>query len=106
MSRPDCLDAAVLDPWLAGHHEWRLEEGRLVRVLRTKDYPSTSRLFEAQVATAERLNHHPEVTIGYRSVRVELWTHDREGITQLDLDYAEAFDQIVATSFAGDVETI
>jgi 4a-hydroxytetrahydrobiopterin dehydratase len=106
VSRPERLDATVLDQWLAVHHEWRLEEGHLARALRTKDYPSTARLFEAQVAIAERLNHHPVVTIGYRSVRVELWTHDRDGITQLDLDYAEAFDRLVATDFAGDVEVI
>jgi 4a-hydroxytetrahydrobiopterin dehydratase len=106
LSRPDLLDGATLDEWLSAHQEWRLEQGHLVRELRTSDYPSTSRLFEAQVATAERLNHHPVVTIGYRSVRVDLWTHDRGGVTRLDLDYAEAFDQIVAARFADDVETI
>jgi 4a-hydroxytetrahydrobiopterin dehydratase len=55
---------------------------------------------QAQVALAERLDHHPDLTLGYRQLRVEVWTHDRAGVTQLDLDYAEGFDAIIADEFA------
>jgi pterin-4a-carbinolamine dehydratase len=52
------------------------------------------------VEPAERLDHHPVVSVGYCQLRFELWTHDRGGVTRLDLDYAEALDEIVATRFA------
>ena len=105
MTRPDLLDGAALHEWLASHDGWRVSDGYLVREVRMTDYRATARLFEAQVDTAESLDHHPVVTIGYRSVRVELWTHDRGGVTRLDTDYAEAFDEILATRFAGEFET-
>ena len=104
MTRPDLLDGAALREWLASHDGWRLSDSHLVREVRMTDYRATSRLFEAQVAVAERLDHHPVVTIGYRDVRVELWTHDRGGVTKLDTHYAEAFDEILATRFAGEIE--
>jgi 4a-hydroxytetrahydrobiopterin dehydratase len=69
-------------------------------VLTTLDYPGAVRLVDAQVDLAEALDHHPLITLGYRTVRLELWTHDRGGITQLDLDYVQAFDDLVAGQFA------
>jgi 4a-hydroxytetrahydrobiopterin dehydratase len=58
---------------------------------------------QAQVALAERLDHHPVVTLGYRKVRFELWTHDQGGLTQLDLEYAEGLDELLADEFRDDV---
>jgi 4a-hydroxytetrahydrobiopterin dehydratase len=104
VTRPPRLDDASVDAWLAGHPRWRLEQGHLVRDLATSDYPSAVAIAHAQVALAERLDHHPLLTIGYRQLRVELWTHDRAGLTELDLDYAAAFDVLVSTSFADAVE--
>jgi len=48
------------------------------------------------VPLAERLDHHPVATVGYRELRLELWTHDRNGITQLDLDYGDGFEKLLA----------
>ena len=50
-------------------------------------------------ALATSLDHHAVVTLGYRSVRFELWTHDREAITSLDLDFAQGLDEIVVDRF-------
>jgi 4a-hydroxytetrahydrobiopterin dehydratase len=100
VTRPALLDGSVVDAWLAGHPHWRREEGHLVRELATLDYPSAVRLVDAQVDLAEALDHHALITLGYRRVRFELWTHDRNGLTQLDLDYAQAFDDLVAGEFA------
>ena len=93
----------MVDEWLARHADWRREAGHLVRELRTRDYSSSIALLAAQVGLAERLDHHPIVTLGYRHVRFELWTHDRDGLTRLDLDYAEGLDELVRRDFDEDV---
>ena len=41
---------------------------------------------------AERLEHHPDWTNVWSRVDVSLWTHDRGGITSLDLALARAMD--------------
>jgi 4a-hydroxytetrahydrobiopterin dehydratase len=94
------LDDAVVEEWLGEHSTWRLEHGHLLRELDTVDYPSSVRLVGALVATAQELDHHPIITIGYRHLRFELWTHDRSGLTHLDLDYANALDALAGGEFA------
>jgi 4a-hydroxytetrahydrobiopterin dehydratase len=93
------LEDRVVREWTTRHPHWDIEDSHLVRYLRTPDYPSGARLIEAQVALAERLDHHPIVTFSYRRLRFELWTHDVDGLTQLDLDYAEGLDSMVETDF-------
>ncbi|HVB70593.1 MAG TPA: 4a-hydroxytetrahydrobiopterin dehydratase [Acidimicrobiales bacterium] len=100
MTSPGLLEGSVVNTWLAAHPQWRLDHAHLVREVATLDYPGAVRLVEAQVDVAEGLNHHALITLGYRTVRFELWTHDRGGVTQLDLDYAQAFDDLVAGEFA------
>jgi 4a-hydroxytetrahydrobiopterin dehydratase len=103
LSRPPRLDADVVRSWIASHPSWRVENDHLIRDISTTDYPSAARIVQAQVSLAERLDHHPVVTLGYRKVRFELWTHDRGGLTQLDLDYAAGLDELLADEFRDDV---
>jgi 4a-hydroxytetrahydrobiopterin dehydratase len=100
LSRPPRLDESVVGEWLAEHPTWHLDEGHLIRALHTVNYPSSVKIVDALVATAEALDHHPIITIGYRHLRFELWTHDQGGLTHLDLDYANAVDSLVSGDFA------
>lgn len=100
MTRPLRLDDQAIFEWLGSHSAWRRSDGHLVRDIRFTDYPATVQLLAAQVGLAQRLDHHPVVTVGYCQARFELWTHDRGGLTQLDLDYAEGLDLILVSYFA------
>lgn len=100
MSRPNRLGGDEVARWLAQHPYWRLADGHLVRELVTRRYADAVEIVRAQLELAERLDHHALLCVGYRSLRVELWTHDRDALTALDLAYAEAFDELVAGEFA------
>ena len=100
MTRPALLDAAVVATWTTAHHNWLFEGTRIVREIRTTDYLSGARIVEAQAHLAERLDHHPLVILEYLRLRIEVWTHDQGGVTQLDLEYAEGLDVILAGEFA------
>jgi 4a-hydroxytetrahydrobiopterin dehydratase len=104
VTRPERLDESVIETWLEGHGAWRREEGHLVRDLHTKDYPGAVEIAWSQVALAQRLDHHPILTVGYRELRVELWTHDRDGLTELDLEYASGFDELVTKQFIDTID--
>lgn len=43
---------------------------------------------------AERVNHHPDLTLGYRWVVAVLTTHASRGLTQRDLDMAQELDRL------------
>lgn len=43
---------------------------------------------------AEKRNHHPEFHNVYNKISIRLTTHDAEGVTDKDVDLANAIDQI------------
>jgi 4a-hydroxytetrahydrobiopterin dehydratase len=59
-------------------------------------YPLGAALVAASVPLVEELDHHPFITVGYDHLVVELWTHDKDGITQLDFTVAEFVDSFLA----------
>lgn len=42
----------------------------------------------------ERMNHHPNIIIDGRNVRLTLTTHEERGISLKDFDLAKAIDEI------------
>ncbi|SFE71961.1 4a-hydroxytetrahydrobiopterin dehydratase [Alteribacillus iranensis] len=49
---------------------------------------------EKIASQAEKMNHHPHITIDHRTVTIRLSTLDEGGITQLDIDSAVAYSKI------------
>ena len=43
---------------------------------------------------AEKMDHHPDWSNVYKTVKVTLSTHDAGGLTELDVKLAEAMDKI------------
>jgi 4a-hydroxytetrahydrobiopterin dehydratase len=43
---------------------------------------------------AEKMDHHPEWSNVYKTVKVTMSTHDAGGLTELDVKLAEAMDKI------------
>ncbi len=44
--------------------------------------------------TAEKINHHPEWSNTYNKVEIALTTHDKRGLSELDLQLGEFIEQI------------
>ena len=73
---------------------WALVNAKLQRTFQFKDFV-TAWGFMAQAAiVAEKLDHHPEWFNVYRTVRVDLTTHDAGGISVRDFELAAAMDAI------------
>ncbi|MDE3083497.1 MAG: 4a-hydroxytetrahydrobiopterin dehydratase [Acidobacteriota bacterium] len=92
------LDESEIEAVLATHHAWRREGERLVRVVDVATYQRGVDLVVAQAEAAERLDHHASVTLDVDRVRFEVWTHDRGGITERDVDFVDEVDRLVALS--------
>ena len=45
---------------------------------------------------AEELDHHPDVDIRWRTMRIALATHSAGGVTELDVEYARGADEVLA----------
>lgn len=45
---------------------------------------------------AEQQDHHPDVHLSWGQVRLSVWSHDCDGLTQRDLDLAKSADGLYA----------
>src|SRR5256885_17259433 len=72
--------------------------GRLVNVIeKTFECPSFADAIAFVVRIgflAEAANHHPDIDIRWRNVRVALSTHDAGGITAKDVELAGAIEEV------------
>jgi 4a-hydroxytetrahydrobiopterin dehydratase len=97
MARPAKLDPAIVDAWVAAHPGWeRTGDGKGDGVSKRYKFPdfAAALAFSVRIGCyAERRDHHPDLELGWGRVRVTWSTHDAGGVTQLDLDAAEASDQ-------------
>ncbi|MDP1832809.1 MAG: 4a-hydroxytetrahydrobiopterin dehydratase [Geothrix sp.] len=90
---PDALEA-----FLQIHPEWVAQgEARGLTLRRRFVFSSYTRglgFVLAAAEHAERVDHHPDLTLGYRWVIAVLTTHASLGVTLRDLDLAQALDRL------------
>jgi len=75
---------------------WSVVAGKLHKEYQFRDFVQAFGFMTQAALIAERSNHHPEWFNVYRTVRVELMTHDVAGISARDFALAGAMDGIAA----------
>lgn len=77
--------------------EWSLSEDgkRIVRRWTAKNFMAAIEFFNAVAALAEAEAHHPDLHLeAYRRVRVEIWTHAIDGLSENDFILAAKIDAL------------
>lgn len=88
-------DAAAALTLLSG---WSIHDGALTKSFRMPNYSHGVLFANAVALIAERLNHHPDMTIRYDTVEVALRTHDAGGgLTGYDFELARRVDEMLHT---------
>lgn len=73
---------------------WAIEDGLLFKGFGFDSYAQGLAFAAAVGHLAERLNHHPDILIGYQRVRVSVSTHDAGGLTSYDFELARRIEAI------------
>jgi pterin-4a-carbinolamine dehydratase len=89
---PLALTAPALQPPTG----WQTNGHRLECTYQLANFAESVTFIERLVAPAEALSHHPDVAIAYNRVSLSLTTHDAGGLTNLDLQLAQAIAAIAA----------
>lgn len=91
----DQLSSAQIDELLARLPEWRLV-GRtaIEREFAFTGYPATMLFVNGLAWLAERENHHPDLEVGYRRVKVRFSTHSLGGLSRNDFICAAKIDAL------------
>src|SRR3989344_7455175 len=78
------------------HEDWMvIDSGRLLaRTYETKDFAEAMELANKIGVIAEEEGHHPDLTVSYGSLGVELTTHSIGGLSGNDFILAAKIDQL------------
>lgn len=68
---------------------WRVENGKLHKEFKFDNFVAAFGFMTQLALIAESMNHHPEWFNVYNRVTIDMMTHDADGITELDIEFAE-----------------
>jgi 4a-hydroxytetrahydrobiopterin dehydratase len=97
VTRPKKLEPEEIERRLGELPGWAIVEGKLHRSYVFADFSEAFAFMTRVALAAEQLNHHPEWFNVYSTVRVDLTTHDADGVSELDFELAARMN-----AFAGD----
>ncbi|MBV9309521.1 MAG: 4a-hydroxytetrahydrobiopterin dehydratase [Solirubrobacterales bacterium] len=74
---------------------WTLEGSEIVREWKFEDFKEAIAFVNRVADAAEQANHHPDILVhGWNKVRLSLTNHSAGGLTEVDFEMAEKFDQL------------
>ncbi len=75
---------------------WRVvDEHHLEKDYRFKDFREALAFVNRVGAMAEEQGHHPDVSLTWGRVRLTVWTHKIDGLTESDFVWAAKADQLL-----------
>jgi 4a-hydroxytetrahydrobiopterin dehydratase len=98
MTRAKLTDAQITDALSAlnasATSPWTVVDGKLHKEFQFRDFSDAFGFMARSALAAEAMDHHPEWFNVYRTVRVDLATHDAGGITELDFALAGRMESV------------
>jgi 4a-hydroxytetrahydrobiopterin dehydratase len=73
---------------------WTLERDAIHKQFTFADFPEAVAFVNRLVPGAQAADHHPDIAINYKRVRLTYTTHDEGGLTAKDLAGAEMADHV------------
>jgi 4a-hydroxytetrahydrobiopterin dehydratase len=71
-----------------------VDNHHLVKTLKFKNFAQALDFVNSVGAIAEEQNHHPDIALAWGKVKIEVWTHKINGLTESDFIFAAKVDRI------------
>lgn len=82
------LDDDEINERLGSLNGWSRRGDEIVREFEFEDFVGSIRFVDALVAPAERMGHHPDLSISWNKVEVRITNHSEGGLTAADFELA------------------
>jgi 4a-hydroxytetrahydrobiopterin dehydratase len=73
---------------------WNFKDDAISKRFEFKNFAASLAFVNAVGAMAEEVDHHPDITFGWGYAEVALTTHDRGGVTDVDIDLAKQIEEL------------
>jgi len=82
-------------PLLAQLEGWQVDDGKkLIKSFKLKNWVEAVEFVNRITPVAKTENHHPDLYVRWGEVRVYLWTHKIDGLTDSDFYMAAKIDRV------------
>ena len=75
-------------------NKWEFTDGKLVKSFKLSSFMNAIYFVNEIAKVAERLDHHPIITINWRTVKLSLKSFDVDAITKRDIALAKGIMEI------------
>ncbi len=91
----ELLNSDELNTALKNLDGWTTEDKFLKKHLKFENFAAALSFVNQVGALAEAVDHHPDITFGWGYAEIALTTHDRGGMTDVDINLAAKIDRLV-----------
>ncbi|HZD36546.1 MAG TPA: 4a-hydroxytetrahydrobiopterin dehydratase, partial [Nitrososphaeraceae archaeon] len=74
---------------------WELKDGKIVRSFQFSSFMDAIGFVNKVANVAEKLDHHPIITINWKAVKLSLKSFDIDAITKRDINLAKNIEEIL-----------
>jgi 4a-hydroxytetrahydrobiopterin dehydratase len=92
---PEKIDDALAELNGMSPSKWQVENGKLHIKLDFGNFVNAFGFMAKVAILAEKMDHHPEWSNVYKTVEINLVTHDAGGITNKDFDLARDISKVM-----------
>ena len=77
-------------------HDWKIIKGHhLEKTYKFKDFQEALDYTNRVGALAEEVGHHPDIYLAWGKVKLTIWTHKIDGLTESDFIFAAKADSVL-----------
>jgi 4a-hydroxytetrahydrobiopterin dehydratase len=87
------IEKAIVEE-LGSSNRWELKDGKLIKSFQFPSFMNAINFVDEVANIAERLDHHPIITINWKTVKLSLKSFDVDAITKRDIALAKEIDKI------------
>jgi 4a-hydroxytetrahydrobiopterin dehydratase len=92
---PELLNQEKIDKMASQLENWKIMENHhLVGVYQFDNFAEALEFTRRVGEVAEALQHHPEIDLQWGRVEITIFTHDRDGLTELDFEFAARVEDV------------
>ena len=89
---PQKLDDAAIEQSLAALNGWNRQGSEICKTLKFADFYETMAFVNAVAFIANKLDHHPDMEVGYNTLTIRYSTHSVGGLSEKDFESARKID--------------
>lgn len=91
------LNHADVEKYMTQVREWRLEDDKkIMRDFAFKDFKKAMEFINMVADIAEEEGHHPDILLySWNKVRITLWTHAIDGLSENDFILAAKINELI-----------